>query len=84
MAKAIITFTLTTELDLDSPLREQGMSDRDYLIGWLFAANQEPELAMHCLDFEISVDGKLKEQRFGCHCELMDGEEPDTCVLSEN
>jgi hypothetical protein len=59
MSKAIVAFTYTAELDLKSPLREEGMSDMDYLIGWLFAARLEPYVAMRCLDFELEIDGKI-------------------------
>jgi hypothetical protein len=58
MSYAIIT--LTTKLDMDSPLWPVGMTDEEKLQGWIFAASLEPEVAMKDMVFDIT--GRLENE----------------------
>ena len=51
--------TFTSNLDLNSPTFEYGLTDQEKLTGWLEAARQEPRVAMEALDFDI--DGEIVE-----------------------
>lgn len=58
--KAIITFTATAELDMNSPLFPPGCdTDEKKLVYWLEGANEEPFYALQCVGAELKVGGFL-------------------------
>lgn len=54
------TITFKAKLNMDSPLWPENMTDLEKLQGWLFAARQEPEVAMKNMEFEI--DGEIDDE----------------------
>lgn len=59
--KSLITFTGTAELDMDSPLfPPECVTYEQMLAYWLKGANDEPRVAMECIDVKFTVTGELK------------------------
>ncbi len=60
MTTAIIQFTATAELNLDSDTFPPGMTSEEKLAYWMEGAKNEPLIALACVDAEWKIEGELK------------------------